>query len=336
MNLEHQTEDDPFSRWEREGEQVREEFKRVLASSGSSQSAVAKVINLAPATISEWVHGKYKGNDGMVTDRVKRWLSTRRPRSASSLNDGLQLPDWIATETFLAIRHALNTAHDKPAIVLVHGGSGVGKTTAINAHRFEREGVYVITSSPATGSLGGTLRALASIVPQPYGVPAAPLSLGHADALARWLRSALDGKCLIVIDEAQHLQDRALEELRLLHDDTGVGLFLAGNDVVYKNIWNRSVAAVFAPLRGRIALRIPVDKPTRDDVRAILCHPSIDLKGARELAVGHHIACISGQGLRGLLNTIAQARLQVADSETPITAELLDQVHQQMAGQLPA
>lgn len=62
---------------------------------------------------------------------------------------------------------------------------------------------------------------------------------------------------MIIIDEAQHLTVRALNHLRCISDESGVGICLIGNDDVYRKM-KGSGKADFAQLFSRIGMRKPV------------------------------------------------------------------------------
>ncbi|MFB9086111.1 AAA family ATPase [Erwinia tracheiphila] len=86
----------------------------------------------------------------------------------------------------------------------------------------------------------------------------------RAGQLGRAIRRKLRGtQGLLIIDEADHLDYPVLEELRILQEETGIGLALVGNHQVYARLTGGSSRSVdFARLFSRIAKKSghPEDK----------------------------------------------------------------------------
>lgn len=88
--------------------------------------------------------------------------------------------------------------------------------------------------------------------------------------LSRELRRRLGGTHgVVIVDEADHLDIAALEELRLLQESTRIGLVLMGNHHLYTNMTGGSKTVEFARLFSRIAKRTAIKAPKVNDVKAI-------------------------------------------------------------------
>jgi hypothetical protein len=74
---------------------------------------------------------------------------------------------------------------------------------------------------------------------------------------------------LLIFDEAQHLLERSIEEIRSWHDDTGVGVAFFGNETVLARIEGGHRRAAFAQLYSRIGMRLIQNLPLADDARAL-------------------------------------------------------------------
>jgi len=61
-----------------------------------------------------------------------------------------------------------------------------------------------------------------------------------------------DTKGLLIVDEAQHLPVSGLDAVRSIHDATGCGLALLGNESVYARITGGARQAHFAQLFSRV------------------------------------------------------------------------------------
>ena len=75
---------------------------------------------------------------------------------------------------------------------------------------------------------------------------------------------------MIIIDEAQHLTVRALNHIRCLADESGIGICLIGNEDVYSKLKGTGKAD-FAQLFSRIGMREPVsiNNIKREDVQRV-------------------------------------------------------------------
>lgn len=204
---------------------------------------------------------------------------------------------FVETPAALGILGALAHAQAAGDMVCVYGAPGAGKTRTIAHYRHGYEHVWVATITPASAAVVPALEEVA----EACGVHAG----GGARALSRAIRNkvaGLDG--LIIIDEAQHLSIAAVEELRAIHDATGVGLALVGNESVYARLTGGSRAAAYAQLFSRLGLRHWVKKPSPEDVRAIAAKWRV--RDARALALLERIAARPG-ALRGVVKVLSLA-----------------------------
>ena len=117
---------------------------------------------------------------------------------------------------------------------------------------------------------------------------------------------------LIIIDEAQHLQLRALEEIRTWTDPNpitgqqGVGIALIGNTETYTRMVGKQEAR-FAQLFSRIRINrfYSTHKVTAEDVKALF--PKLSEAGQKKEASFLHGICQSKWGVRGAVNVYNNA-----------------------------
>ena len=119
---------------------------------------------------------------------------------------------------------------------------------------------------------------------------------------------------MLVIDEAQHLNFAALEELRSLHDTTGMGIVLMGNHDVIGRISGGGRDAMFAQLNSRMGMRYSVpSKPADGDIKLIAKAYGVETKPDQEFLV--KIGQSYG-ALRSVVKVIKLARMiQPADAQ---------------------
>ncbi|MFM9673702.1 AAA family ATPase, partial [Streptomyces galilaeus] len=73
---------------------------------------------------------------------------------------------------------------------------------------------------------------------------------------------------LLIIDEAQHLSEKAIEEIRSWNDKVGLGIALFGNVKVLRRIEGGGRDDAFAQLYSRLSMRMIRPLPLQADAVA--------------------------------------------------------------------
>ncbi|KFA96222.1 AAA family ATPase [Vibrio sp. ER1A] len=238
-------------------------------------SQIAKEISVSPATLSQILNGSYKADPSKMIDKLENWLRMRDQRNATpSVN-----PGFVMTQTAKRITDDLTYAQVTESIVVIFGASGVGKSETLREYKRNNNNVWMITASPSRSSLTECLYELA----MELGMDDAPRRKGP---LSRVIRNRLMGsEGLVVIDEADHLDYPTLEELRILQEETGIGMVLVGNNKVYTQLTGGRRNEDFARLFSRIAKKRGIHKTKLADVRAIADAWNVNGEAERSLMV---------------------------------------------------
>lgn len=281
-------------------EALRERTRAEMKAAGLSQAAAAKDASIAYATFSAWLNGKYEGDNERVAQEVARWLDARAERQTAAA----ALPGdigFVRTASAEAIWSVLRYAHIAPAITVVATGAGVGKTSAAKEYARLTPNVWLATMDPTTANVSPMLGEIVAELKLEERSPAK-----FRPAICRYVKNKGG---LLIIDEAQHLKAQALDALRSIHDRTGCGLALLGNETVYARLEGGSRKPEFAQIFSRIAARLSQTKPRDDDAPALLDAWGVTAADARRFLCG--IAVKSG-ALRGMVMTIRQAHMVAA------------------------
>ena len=242
---------------------TREKCRAAIRESGLSQAVAAREIGISDSALSQWLAGKYGGDRDAVADRVKAWLAAGAERAAMSASLP-EPPGWIETPSAVRIDAALSYAQLAGDVALVYGGAGMGKTMTARQYAAKRPNAWVATMTPAAYALGPCL----DRVSEACGLR---MPGGRAAKIEFNLRDRVEGaRGLLIIDEAQHLGLRSLEALRGLHDATGGGLALVGNETIFTRIAGVSRRAEFAQLHSRVGKRVRLASPDRKDISLLL------------------------------------------------------------------
>ncbi|EID4424898.1 AAA family ATPase [Vibrio vulnificus] len=283
-------------------------IKRVLESKEITAAQIAKEISVAPATLSQVLNGKYTADPVAIIEKLEKWLRLRDRRAATpNVN-----PGFVMTETAKLITTDLTYAQVMESIVVIFGASGVGKSETLREYQRNNNNVWMITASPSRSTLTECLYELA----MELGLDDAPRRKGP---LSRVVRNRLrKSEGLVIIDEADHLDYPTLEELRILQEETGVGLVFVGNNKVYTQLTGGRRNEDFARLFSRIAKKRGLHKTRLADVRAIAGAWGVHGEAERSLMI--QISERPG-GLRLLTKTLKLAAMYAQNN--PITENVL-------------
>ncbi|OUS51436.1 DNA transposition protein [Shewanella sp. SACH] len=269
---------------------------------------VAQEISVAPSTLSQVLNGQYKADPVKIIEKLTKWLRMRDQREANPNMD----PGFVLTPTAKLIMDDLTYAQITESIVVVYGASGVGKSKTLDEYKRTNNNVWKVTASPSRSSLSECLYEIA----MELGMDDAPRRKG---SLSRVIRQRLKGsEGLIIIDEADHLDYPTLEELRILQEETGIGMALVGNNKVYSQLTGGRRNEDFARLFSRIAKKRGIHKAKQADVRAIA--KAWNVSEGAELGLMIQISERPG-GLRLLSKTLKLAAMFAKG--TGITEQLL-------------
>lgn len=280
-----------------EMEELRATVRALLEGSKLSIGAAARQSGIAVSTFSSWLSRSYTGDNLRVAEQVRTWLDNReaaaRARAAAPLALG-----FVATRSAEAFNAVLEHAQYMPDLVVIAGGAGVGKTTACERYAAEHRNCWLLTAAPSLASAHAMLEYACETIGVRENAPAR-----RARALAARLRGT--GGVLIV-DEAQHLRTATFDELRSLHDRSGVGMAFVGNESIHMRMDGGGRRSEFAQVFSRVGMRVSRARPLARDVEAIL--DAAGVRGTSERAFLKQVAAKPG-ALRGVIKCLRVAAM---------------------------
>ncbi len=282
---------------------LRLELRELLARDRAySQTRIAREAGISASALSQWMSGTYAGDNPAVEAKIGRWLDLLQASRASA-SAMPAAPDFVETPSAARILAALRYAQVAGDIAVIYGGAGMSKTTSIREFARRSPNVWHATMTPASASVATCLEEIAD------AVGAAGVA-GSAARLHRGIcRRVTNTGGLLAIDEAQHLSVAALDQIRSIHDATGVGIALVGNEAVYARMTGGNRAAYLDRLFSRIGKKVRLLRPTAEDVRALIACWGID--DAQCAPALHDIASRPG-ALRQLTKTLRLASMHAA------------------------
>lgn len=249
------TEESTFT--EDETAETRERVRQIMEAEGLNQKVIAREADIAYGTFTGWLAGTYQGNNDKFTGAMQIWLSSREENKRTALTIP-QAPVFVETPSARAFIETLRFAQIMPEIAVISGAAGIGKTTAAHRYQANNPNVWVATMDPTTSKVNGMLMELCDVMDVLENAPA---------KLARAIGRKISGTGgLIIVDEAQFLEIRSLDQLRSLYDRHNVGIALMGNEDVYSRLTGEGKRSTFAQLFSRIGMRITQPKPKAADM----------------------------------------------------------------------
>ncbi len=240
---------------------IRAECKRLKEQEGLDYTAQAKQSGVPYGTFTNYVNDTYQGNVDKVGANLKRWLDTRGERAATAAVLPLG-PGFVETATARNGLAMLAFAQAAPDVVVLAGGAGIGKTELAKRYRATHPNVWLATMQPCTSGIHTALAEVAEVM---------SVEERSANRLSRAIgRRVKDTGALLIVDEAQHLQTAALDQIRSLHDAWGIGIALIGNESVYSRLEGEGRKSSLAQLYSRVGMRLTQAKPKPEDIAALI------------------------------------------------------------------
>ena len=291
--------------------ELREQIRtRLDGDKRLSQSALAREVGISAPTLNQWLSGKYPGDNENIDTKIKLWIEADKARRAAG---GLMpsAPAFQPLPTSARVLAALAYAQMAGDIAAIYGGAGLGKTSACEQYQASNPNVWLITMTESCGGLVSALQEISDA-----------LGLGEqggAREMSKRIRKRVRGtNGLLLIDEAQHLGVSALEEIRQIHDATGIAVALVGNEGVFSRMAGGRGAERLDRLFSRVGKRLALRQSSEADVISLVkawgildakCNPTL-LEVARRPGA-----------LRGLTKVLRLASMNAAADNRDVCCE---------------
>ena len=191
------------------------ELDRLIEQNELNATATAKAIGISPASLSKLRKGGYNADMGNMQKKIAQYLQLQKERREI-------LPKAPFVETLVArkVMRLCRMAHVERKMVVLAGQSGIGKTMALRKYSLENKSVIYIAANSASG-MQTTIYRIAQL--------AGTSVVGDTSIRAERIIGALKGtNKVIIVDEADHLKLNAIEMIRYIHDQAGIGVVLSG------------------------------------------------------------------------------------------------------------
>ncbi|TCU35421.1 AAA family ATPase [Rhizobium azibense] len=226
---------------------------------GWNKAEVARRIGMPDATFSQYFSGKYDGRLDTMNEKVSQWLDALE-ETVSLAATIPQSPQYMSLRGSQEVIETLTWAQLCPDLVMITLGAGLGKTETCRQFCRTRPHAYHATVSENTKTVHGMLVELADELDVKEHNPAR-----LARAIGNKIKRTGSGT-LLIVDEGQHLNDEALNQLRHFVDVYQCGVAVVGNSEVYSRFTKHRSDRSYAQVKSRIGKRLHRAAPYEEDL----------------------------------------------------------------------
>ena len=272
-----------------------------------SFTKIAKAMGVGASTLSEWRKGTYSGDNEAFSEKVSDFLD-RHKRKIKRINFS------VNTETKKRVFHVLNTIKkyvssnitegiiESSKIGYIYGRAGLGKTHALQEWLKTYGGRGVLITAENGISSVGLIKKIAKELKLD--------TTGSSETLKDRIKDAIKlTETIIIIDEGEHLKANVIDIVRSIADQTGVGVVIAGTEVLKSKILSRKKEYEY--LYSRAVVNISLKDLAIDDVSNIVkefLKNEIELYKETELqTLISHINIVVRGSARNLANVLTSS-----------------------------
>ena len=242
---------------------LRSRVVDIAAKNSWTKSETSKRIGMADSSFSLWMSGTLDGILENANVTIARWLDA--VEDAASVTSTLpRSPDFFPSNASAEIHKTLLLAQTISGFVTITLDAGRGKTMACEAYRRAKPHVHMVTLHEKATTVTGAMNMLA----RQFGVRV--FNQGEVvEVLGERLKRS--GNSLLIIDEAQHADGRAVNQFRHFSDKYDCGVALVGNSGIRRRISQDGPnAASRDQIVSRIDKNLKRDPGREGDVRAFI------------------------------------------------------------------
>jgi len=247
-------------------EELRARLEIFSEENNMSYTKIAKAMGVGSSTLSEWRKETYTGDNEAFSKKVEDFLN-RHKRKIKRINFS------VNTEVKKRVFHVLNTIKkyvssnitegiiESAKIGYIYGRAGLGKTHALQEWLKTYGGRGVLITAENGISSVGLIKKLARELKLDTS--------GSSETLKDRIKDAVKlTETIIIIDEGEHLKANVIDIIRSIADQTGVGVVIAGTEVLKSKILSRKKEYEY--LSSRAVVNITLKDLAINDVSNIV------------------------------------------------------------------
>lgn len=232
---------------------------------GLSWKQLSSRTGVSHSTVSLFAGNNYNAPGDNIAKAIFRYRQTLVAQAAMKI-ELPEIPGFFETQTSRDLVYMISWAH-RGRVSASALSPGLSKTMTARHYEACNSNVFLVTCSPTLANIV----ALQHEIMEKLGNPSLQ---GLPHTISRAIRTRLRNITypLLIVDEAQHLTEKSLDELRSWHDDPTInlGIALLGNAGLMHKLEGQRRAIDRAQLFSRISQKMLRVKPLREDVEALI------------------------------------------------------------------
>ena len=224
-------------------QEITQRLNDFLEHNRISASALSRALGISSAVISQFRQGVYKGDSKAVAMKIEKYMNNYQDKSKSR-STGLKDEFFISNDVKMA-KFVINEAISECEIALLYGSAGSGKSTILQDFAKNNPNAVLIEATCHT-----TAKVLIDELCEALKIEGASGINAKLKAVARFLK---ENDKIILIDEAEHLPLKALEDLRRIYDFSHTPMVLCGTEVLLNNLMgkNKELRQLYSRICGK-------------------------------------------------------------------------------------
>lgn len=221
--------------------EIIKKLNEFLKDNEISASALARAIGVSSAAISQFRQGVYKGDVKSISQKVENYINNYQNKDKKvALKD-----EFFLSKDAKMAKFIINEAINEREIALIYGVAGSGKTTILKEFVKNNPNAILIEATCHT-----TAKVLLDELCEALKIDGVSSINAKLKTVARFLK---DNDKIILIDEAEHLPLRALEDLRRIYDFSRTSMILCGTEILINNLMgkNKELRQLYSRICGK-------------------------------------------------------------------------------------
>lgn len=286
-----------------------------------SWTAIARLTGIPHGTISSFGTSSYSGDQVRIAGEIERYFAAEAEAVSMRRNRVIEPPAFQQTQAAKKLFSVLHYAR-RGKMAAAATSPGFGKTSALRQFAADVPNVFLATMAPSTAGVQPMLTAILKVMGE-REVRGSPLML--SDRIRERVAGAHAVLCL---DDAQHLSEKALDELRGIHDLTGVGIALFGNAGLMERLEGGNRAISHAQLYSRIGIKFMEIRAYPQDAQQLGRAWGIEDDAALDWLAK---LSATGGGLRTVTQVIELAMFLAVSDDQDVALPHLQDAHAQLS-----
>lgn len=269
-------------------------------------SRLANMAGYSASALSAYQKGTYRGD----VAKLERALVNMMEREYEKMNANIKTFFIPFRNTSIAktIWQTIRTAHLNGVMAMIYGDSGLGKSTAAKEYAKEFEDAIYIEANKSY-----TAKILFKKLHKMIGYSGEGSLNTLVDDVIEKLKNS---KRALIIDQAEDLNNTALQLIRTVFDHAGIGIILLGLQDLFNNV--RGQRHEFEQFYTRITVTVKLKKLKSDDIHKLVT--AVLGENEHEKTFEHYAG-----GNAMILRNLLFNSLQFAEKNEQLNAEIIHQ-----------